>query len=91
MANAGFDRACLNTTHAASNRNRTNRLISERYIVRVNEVCPDLLVEAVTLDVQGQNNDILVVNDEVIFRFPKYDECVNRLEIETAILIGIQR
>ena len=63
----------------------------QRYIARVHEVCPDLLVEAVTLDVEGQNNDILVVNDEVIFRFPKYDEGVKRLEIETAILTGIQR
>ena len=56
------------------------------YIARVHEVCPDLSVESVTLDVEGQNNDILVVNDEVIFRFPKYDEGVKRLEIETAIL-----
>ncbi len=63
----------------------------QRYIARVHEVCPDLLVETVTHDVGGQNNDILVVNDEVIFRFPKYDEGVKRLEIETAILTGIQR
>ncbi len=63
----------------------------QRYIARVHELCPDLLVEAVTLDVEGQNNDILVVNDEVIFRFPKYDQGVKRLEIETAILTGIQR
>ncbi len=63
----------------------------QRYITRVYEVCPDLLVETITLDVEGQNNDILVVNDEVIFRFPNYDEGVKRLEIETAILTGIQR
>jgi aminoglycoside 2''-phosphotransferase len=38
----------------------------------------------------GQNNDILIVNDSFIFRFPKYADGIRRLEKEKAILKGIR-
>jgi len=62
----------------------------QSYTARVHKVFPDLRVDTVTLNLEGQNNDILVVNDDIIFRFPKFEEGVKRLEIETAILTGIQ-
>jgi aminoglycoside 2''-phosphotransferase len=50
---------------------------------------PDLRIASVEYNGDGQNNDVLVVNDELIFRFPKYAGALKRLEIETAILTGI--
>jgi aminoglycoside 2''-phosphotransferase len=35
---------------------------------------------------QGQNNDVLIVNNEWVFRFPKYREGIKQLKKETAIL-----
>ena len=51
---------------------------------------PDLRIASVEFNGDGQNNDVLVVNDEIIFRFPKYAGALKRLEVETAILTGIQ-
>jgi len=51
---------------------------------------PDLRIASVEYNGDGQNNDVLVVNDEFIFRFPKYVDALKRLRIETAILTGIQ-
>jgi aminoglycoside 2''-phosphotransferase len=51
---------------------------------------PDLRIASVEYNGDGQNNDVLVVNDEFIFRFPKYMDALKRLRVETAILTGIQ-
>jgi len=51
---------------------------------------PDLRIASVEFNGDGQNNDVLVVNDEFIFRFPKYMDALKRLRVETAILTGIQ-
>lgn len=56
----------------------------------IRSVYPDLQIASVEFNDDGQNNDVLVVNDELIFRFPKYAGAIKRLEIETAILTGIQ-
>jgi len=50
---------------------------------------PDLRIVSVEYNGNGQNNDVLVVNGEFIFRFPKYMDALKRLRIETAILTGI--
>ncbi len=50
---------------------------------------PDLRIASAEFNGDGQNNDVLVVNGEFIFRFPKYTDALKRLEIETAILAGI--
>jgi aminoglycoside 2''-phosphotransferase len=61
------------------------------YLEHIHEVYPDLAVQTVRLhDSDGQFNDILILNEEIIFRFPRYDEGVKRLTVETAILGGIQ-
>ena len=51
---------------------------------------PDLRIASVEFNGDGQNNDVLVVNGEFIFRFPKYAGALKRLKLETAILTGIQ-
>src|SRR5512137_2445543 len=55
----------------------------------IRSVYPDLQIASVEFNGDGQNNDVLVVNDELIFRFPKYAGALKRLEIETAILTAI--
>ena len=60
------------------------------YVERVRKVYPDLSVERASLTHTGQNSDVLVVNSQIIFRFSKYEEGVRQLEMEAAILAGIQ-
>lgn len=43
----------------------------EDFIARIAEIMPDLRVEQIRRITQGQNNDVLVVNNAWIFRFPR--------------------
>ncbi len=62
----------------------------EHYIQTIQRVYPDLLITSATLNNMGQNNDVLVINDSFIFRFPKYAAGLQQLAREAAILQGIQ-
>ena len=61
-----------------------------KYTHTINDAYPDLEILSAQLNDQGQNNDVLVINGEWIFRFPKYAQALERLAIETAILKGVQ-
>ncbi|MEI3613181.1 phosphotransferase family protein [Pseudogracilibacillus sp. SO30301A] len=56
------------------------------YIKRIREVYPELEVYSAEFNHIGQNNDVLIVNNEIVFRFAKYQDGVERLEKETKIL-----
>src|SRR5438309_9960998 len=60
------------------------------YIEAILRKYPDFAVHSARLDSHGQNNDALIVNEEFVFRFPRYSEGIKRLEIEAALLAGIQ-
>ena len=62
----------------------------QTYLQSIRETYPDLHVGSVVFNDQGQNSDVLVVDDTFIFRFPKYGHVLERLKIETAILRTIQ-
>ncbi len=62
----------------------------KQYIARIKEAYPEFHIKGASPVIEGQNNDVLVVNDEFVFRFPKHDQAVKRLEIECAILDGVQ-
>lgn len=63
----------------------------DEYIKRIRAVYPDLTVYDVrTFASASQFNDILVVNDELVFRFPRYDRDVPGLEREAAALKALQ-
>ena len=47
---------------------------------------PELAVQTAALYRAGQNNDLLLVNDELLFRFPKYREGLAALRREQAVL-----
>jgi aminoglycoside 2''-phosphotransferase len=61
------------------------------YIRRIAEVHPDLRVSSARLiDGHGQNNTVLIVNGDLVFRFPRYADGVRRLEAEAALLSRVQ-
>ena len=62
-----------------------------RYTRRIHEVYPELAVRTVRRVEHGQNNDIVVVNDRVIFRFPRYAGGIAQLEQEVGVLRALRQ
>lgn len=63
-----------------------------RYARRVQEVYPELRVRTARLILEdGQYNDVLVVNGELIFRFPRLLAGVKRLETLVRVLRVVRR
>jgi aminoglycoside 2''-phosphotransferase len=60
------------------------------YIQQIQHCYPDIEIQSVQLNAMGQHNDVLIINDHLIFRFPKFEDGIRQLAIETAILQGIQ-
>lgn len=63
----------------------------ESYIQNIQAAYPDFEITTAVLNDRGQNNDVMVVNEMLIFRFPKYPtpQVIAQLRRETAILRGI--
>ncbi|WP_349654888.1 phosphotransferase [Neobacillus sp. DY30] len=61
----------------------------EKYIERIKQVFPSLSIKDYKLNDIGQNNDVLIVNESIVFRFPKYQKGINYLKRETKILKAI--
>jgi aminoglycoside 2''-phosphotransferase len=62
----------------------------EAYLQAIRNSYPELHINSAGFHDHGQNSDVVVVDSEVVFRFPKYDHVLERLKIEAAILKGIQ-
>lgn len=61
------------------------------YVRRIRGVYPDLDVrEARLVRGHGQNNVVLLVDDALVFRFPRYPAGIAQLEREVAVLRGIR-
>jgi aminoglycoside 2''-phosphotransferase len=60
------------------------------YVQSILDAYPAFCVGSIDFNGKGQNSDVLVVNGEFIFRFPKYPHVLERLRTETAILNGIE-
>lgn len=58
----------------------------DKYIDSIEKAYPDLRVEKYYVNDMGQNNDVLMVNKSLVFRFPKYEQGIIQLKRETAIL-----
>ncbi|KFM99868.1 hypothetical protein [Bacillus clarus] len=56
------------------------------YVTYLQRVYPALQVESAYVNEIGQNNDVLIVNENIVFRFPKYRKGVKKLRIETQLL-----
>ncbi|MEN1968658.1 aminoglycoside phosphotransferase family protein [Lentibacillus sp. N15] len=56
------------------------------YVKQMNKAYPDLNIQEAKRNDMGQNNDVLVINRSLVFRFPKYKKGIDRLHEETRIL-----
>ncbi|TGB03557.1 phosphotransferase family protein [Halobacillus salinus] len=62
----------------------------DNYERRIKELYPDLKIDQIEWNEIGQNNDVIIVNNSLVFRFPKYIEGIYKLEKETKILDQIK-
>lgn len=60
------------------------------YKKRIEDICPELNIRNFVKHDQGQNNDVYIVNESLIFRFPKYESGIRRLKEETEILAAVK-
>lgn len=60
------------------------------YIRSIHAAYPELRIERLRLNDEGQYNDILIVNEDLIFRFPRHEKGIETLELETALLPRIR-
>lgn len=56
------------------------------FIENIQAVYPDISIDDFYLNEIGQNNDVLIVNDSLVFRFPKYKNGITQLRKETEII-----
>ncbi|MEF3303555.1 phosphotransferase family protein [Paenibacillus sp. GYB003] len=62
----------------------------EAYVRSVRNRYPDLTIRTAEPIESGQNNYVLLVNGDLIFRFPKYGEGIRALRLETAVLKALR-
>jgi aminoglycoside 2''-phosphotransferase len=60
------------------------------YLQVIREAYPTFIIHSFSLNEQGQFNDILILNDEFIFRFPRYPPGIQALQVEAAILRSVK-
>jgi aminoglycoside 2''-phosphotransferase len=60
--------------------------MSSSYIEHLKQVYPNLVIEDHYLNDIGQNNDVLIINNSLVFRFPKYKNGIVALKKEMEIL-----
>ncbi|EST12539.1 phosphotransferase family protein [Sporolactobacillus laevolacticus] len=60
------------------------------YVNRIQQVYPDLTINKAELNTIGQNNDVLIVNRELVFKFPKYQAGIIDLQKESQLLNQIK-
>lgn len=58
----------------------------EHYARRIGEIIPEIEISSLRLNQEGLINDVLIVNDELVFRFPKNEHGFKRLQDEFGIL-----
>jgi aminoglycoside 2''-phosphotransferase len=62
----------------------------EAYLLAIRRAYPDFDLGSATFNDRGQNSDVVVLDGQIVFRFPKYDHVLDWLRTETAILEEIQ-
>jgi aminoglycoside 2''-phosphotransferase len=58
----------------------------EKYESRISKINPDISIQKVVFNGEGLVNDIIIVNDEIVFRFAKEEYGVQILKEEIAVL-----
>jgi aminoglycoside 2''-phosphotransferase len=60
------------------------------YLDSIRQANPGFEICTAVLNPQGQNSDVLIVNDRWVFRFPKYEHELHDFRVEIAILAALQ-
>jgi aminoglycoside 2''-phosphotransferase len=60
------------------------------FILAVQDACPTLHISSCELNGSGYTNDVLVVNNDLIFRFPRSIDAIESLERENRVLARLQ-
>lgn len=63
-----------------------NMAVDNQYAKSIQSIYPDLFIHSVERFGSGQNNDTVLVNSELLFRFPKYEKGIEQLEREAVFL-----
>jgi aminoglycoside 2''-phosphotransferase len=58
----------------------------EQYAVRIREIAPEIDARSMRLNEDGLINDVVIVNEEFVFRFPKHEYSFKHFENEIKIL-----
>lgn len=66
-------------------------MVTEEQIIHIAQLLPDLAINKALRNENGQNNDVIIVNDEYVFRFPKYLKGIIDLEREVVLLKTIKQ
>lgn len=61
------------------------------YEQRIRKEYPELSIRSVEYNEVGQNNDVLIVNGELVFRFPKYEAGIREIAKEVQILSEVKK
>ncbi|WP_186577994.1 phosphotransferase family protein [Aquibacillus kalidii] len=64
--------------------------MSSKHIEIIKQVYPNFFIEDFCHNEIGQNNDVLIINNSLVFRFPKYQKGILQLKRETEILEQIK-
>lgn len=57
-----------------------------KLIEQIQSKHPDLIINEFYVNEIGQNNDVIIINESLVFRFPKYKQGIIQLKRETEIL-----
>ena len=60
------------------------------YKERIRQLAPEVAVNSISLNREGLLNDVVIINDELIFRFPKHEYGFKHLKYEARILRLLQ-
>jgi aminoglycoside 2''-phosphotransferase len=56
------------------------------YRKRIFEIAPEVFVSSISVNREGLLNDVVIINEEIIFRFPKHEYAFKHLKDEARIL-----
>jgi aminoglycoside 2''-phosphotransferase len=62
----------------------------EHYLPRMQTIRPDLAIKSIRLNTEGLVNDVLIVNEQIVFRFAKNEAAERALGSELAVLEAVR-
>ncbi|MBW4638006.1 MAG: phosphotransferase [Gloeocapsa sp. UFS-A4-WI-NPMV-4B04] len=58
----------------------------DTYEQRIRDIFPEISIENISINDEGFNDDIIIVNETLIFCFPKHEHAVSKLDIEVKLI-----